>query len=643
VIVPNALPSSLASGPAAVTVVVPTPGTYAAAIVADAPEAYWKLDETSGSVMADGMGRHDGTYNGVTLGVPGVVTTGGPNLAASFPGTGASSGLARVPYSPKLNQATYSVEAWVRTPDSTARQVALSSVSVNSSSSPYQGRGYALEASAFSDALWYAAYGRNNQYVATVVSLGNVVPSQWTHLVMTFSPTVGQVFYYNGIRIPAGTGGYADFTRNSTADFLIGAELPGLGVESYFNGQVDEVAYYPTNLSQARVQAHYQAALYGSASGPLFTLQPESQAVAVGSSVTFTAKAEGSTPIYLQWLKNGAPLASQTNATLTLSSAYYTDAANYQLKATNSVNSATSQVAVLTVWPAPPDFANLTNGLVLHLKFDDNLLDASGRGNNGTNVGATTFVSGVLGNALNYSTDTTNSLYNYVTLGVRPDLQFGSTVDFTVSYWAKLPPGYVAGDLPFLCNDAQSLGNPGYTFAPGYGSGNWALSLGGVRIGDYQTINDGQWHHLVHVVQRTGNVSTYLDGVLSDVTYGGGQFNLDTGQPTNIGQDNTGAYPESGTADLDDLGVWRRALTEYEAESIYQVGTLGKSFDSYGPVTLTMRPAGSTIELIWAAGTLLQSQDVAAPPASWTPVPGATAPYFQVTPGPGTMFYRVKL
>ena len=54
----------------------------------------------------------------------------------------------------------------------------------------------------------------------------------------------------------------------------------------------------------------------------------------------------------------------------------------------NSVTSVTSLPAVLTVM-IPQSFANLTNGLVLHLPFDGNFNDTSGKGHNGAGVGAT--------------------------------------------------------------------------------------------------------------------------------------------------------------------------------------------------------------------------------------------------------------
>jgi hypothetical protein len=71
--------------------------------------AFWPLDEASGQTTAsDATGTgHDGTYAGaVTLGGPGAPKNG--NAAATFSG-----GDATVPYSADLNQATYSVEAWV--------------------------------------------------------------------------------------------------------------------------------------------------------------------------------------------------------------------------------------------------------------------------------------------------------------------------------------------------------------------------------------------------------------------------------------------------------------------------------------------------------------------------------------------------
>src|SRR5207249_4550198 len=109
--------------------------------------------------------------------------------------------------------------------------------------------------------------------------------------------------------------------------------------------------------------------------------------------------------------------------------------------------------------------------------------DSTGRGNNGTAHGAISFVAdGQLGQGLHYFTDTSAASSNYVSLGVRPDLQFSSNVNFSVAYWVRLPLNAEPGDLPFLCNAVYSTFSPGYTFAPSYKLGGWAWSLNATGI-----------------------------------------------------------------------------------------------------------------------------------------------------------------
>jgi hypothetical protein len=60
----------------------------------------------------------------------------------------------------------------------------------------------------------------------------------------------------------------------------------------------------------------------------------------------------------------------------------------------------------------------------------------------------------------------------------------------------------------------------------------------------------------------------------------------------------------------------------------------------YGPVVLTVQPAGTGFDLIWQAGTLMECGTVN---GTYLPVSGASAPYYHVTPTAGNKFYRVKL
>jgi uncharacterized repeat protein (TIGR01451 family) len=82
---------------------------------------------------------------------------------------------------------------------------------------------------------------------------------------------------------------------------------------------------------------------------PVFTLQPLSQVVQPGSTVTLSATASGSpTPTY-QWRKNNDDIAGATGASLTLTNVTQDDSGSYTVLADNFGGTTSSAVAVLTV------------------------------------------------------------------------------------------------------------------------------------------------------------------------------------------------------------------------------------------------------------------------------------------------------
>ena len=82
---------------------------------------------------------------------------------------------------------------------------------------------------------------------------------------------------------------------------------------------------------------------------PVINPQPTNITVNVGGTAVFTSGATGVPVPGLQWLKNNAVIANQTNSTLTIANAQGSDIASYLLVATNSAGSVTSTVARLTV------------------------------------------------------------------------------------------------------------------------------------------------------------------------------------------------------------------------------------------------------------------------------------------------------
>ena len=79
------------------------------------------------------------------------------------------------------------------------------------------------------------------------------------------------------------------------------------------------------------------------------TQQPASQTVTVGQSVTFMAQATGFPSPTYRWRKGGNDILNATNSSFTIASVTSADAASYDVVATNSVNSAPSAAATLTV------------------------------------------------------------------------------------------------------------------------------------------------------------------------------------------------------------------------------------------------------------------------------------------------------
>ena len=118
---------------------------------------------------------------------------------------------------------------------------------------------------------------------------------------------------------------------------------------------------------------------------PSITLQPASQTVAVGGSVTFTANAGGTPLPIFQWRKDGVAIVGATATALTLTNVQLIQAGAYSLLATNSAGTATTNSANLTVNPpavAPPAFTTQPSPQTLSpgdtVVFNSTASDATG-------------------------------------------------------------------------------------------------------------------------------------------------------------------------------------------------------------------------------------------------------------------------
>jgi hypothetical protein len=349
---------------------------------------------------------------------------------------------------------------------------------------------------------------------------------------------------------------------------------------------------------------------------PAITLQPQSLVVSTGATVNFSTAATGSEPLSFEWRFNGLPIAGATGASLALTNVQVGSAGAYTVVVANDGGSVTSLVANLTI-----STAALTEGLVVHLKFDGDYVDASSRGNHAFPSNAPTFEPGFVGQAIHTSSTRTNEPNNFVGLDYPADLQFGSAatgdaVNFSFSFWTKVIAQ--SDDKPFIANkDWDSGSNPGFVIAPLGGGMKWNFRDNQSARRDSPTvgpqIRDGGWHHVVVTFERTNVARTYIDGVVANAALiapdaGKAVGSVDTaslGLKMNIGQDGAGDYTDGNAAALemlmDDLGIWRRLITPQEVDAIYNAALASNDLAKatlYGPLAppfITFAPTNQMV------------------------------------------------
>jgi hypothetical protein len=215
--------------------------------MADAPRAYWRLGETSGTTAADETLTAAGVYEStVVLGVAGAIV-GNANTAVGFDskndrvsmGDPASGAL-------DFGAGDFSVETWIR-PTLAGGRVVLGkrgsgpgwSIAVSGTS----GHHGEVAATIADGAVTRLAYGPAKR----------VDDGTWHHIVLAVDRDTGMTVYVDGLsRATAGP-------ATGSVSNAVALEIGRVSNFSVYKGDVDEVSLYPSLLSSARVQAHYAA------------------------------------------------------------------------------------------------------------------------------------------------------------------------------------------------------------------------------------------------------------------------------------------------------------------------------------------------------------------------------------------------
>lgn len=274
-------------------------------------------------------------------------------------------------------------------------------------------------------------------------------------------------------------------------------------------------------------------------------------------------------------------------------------------------------------------FPSLDQGLLGYWPLDEDLIDGTNSGGNGTYndnlVGSPNFVAGKFGNGilLNHANN------QYVRIDgageTPPDYtQVGGSV--TISVWTSVSTfienwqGLVARGE----GTAWRIANRG-TGADGF----IAYAGGGPEPSGGPLVNDGLFHHIVAVSEKGFNARLYIDGVkvadsgttAPNITDNGNNDFITIGS-------NPNAITRSWNGTIDDVAIWARPLSDTEITGLFtSAQSLGEQLGLGVPallqVTDIVRATNGNINLTWSSKesteySVLYTTDLSLPIGRWS-------------------------
>jgi hypothetical protein len=253
---------------------------YPLTVLTDNPSAYWRLDETNGTIANDLLGGHDCFFTNVLLNVAGYSPADADTAAAfgifsssnSYAGELdlSGNGIAKLNFAqPPGSNAEFTVEAWVKGGAQTVNAGIIVKGNGNG------GEQFNLDTGSSAGSTQHGfrfsihdAGGTNYNAASTAAPDGS-----WHHLVGVCDQPQGVLrLYIDGLdnvdntNLPtvAGILATTNGAAPGSARVSIGAKTTGAGATGFANqfvGTIDEVALYRYALSASQVQAHYEAGL----------------------------------------------------------------------------------------------------------------------------------------------------------------------------------------------------------------------------------------------------------------------------------------------------------------------------------------------------------------------------------------------
>jgi hypothetical protein len=257
----------------------PPVGAYNAAVLADNPLVYYKLDDVTGSAMVDATSNHrNGVYVGDTAPTLGAspLINGDAGHAVTFDGNNTG----ETAYAAWMAQSTFSVEILFR-PDSLNGTRTLASRHDSETGSTWT-----LRTEARNLVFYLHGDGWESIVAPTPLEVGVA-----HHVVGTFDGTTMRLYVDAKLVASAPLSDTLDQTvarlriGSSAAGGFVSPTTGAAAVVESFVGALDEFAFYGTALSPTRITAHASAAGYlGARPIPAFTVSVNGLTVTVDAS-----------------------------------------------------------------------------------------------------------------------------------------------------------------------------------------------------------------------------------------------------------------------------------------------------------------------------------------------------------------------
>jgi Concanavalin A-like lectin/glucanases superfamily len=367
-----------------IAVVSPPLAPYPAAVLADHPVSYWRLNETpnngagnNGLVANDYRGGSSSVYsNGLVAQAGysqslsnqfGYYPATEPALTSAkfgwYPASGATSnyvaGIPNIDFSAPTNTSGhFSIEAWA---NGDAQQ---DGVSINAAGIVAQGgwaaEQFTLDTGGTTPTNYYYRFTTRDSgnQIRTAGNRTNAPDGNWHHLVGVLDQANSNLcLYVDGVKVATTACSPSNGVVSTSVPVSIGCRMNSAGVYAQqFFGSINDVALYNYALSPEQVAAHYVAAGIPPRFSPA---PPGSVAVDEHGTLSIPAAVLGTAPLSCCWSNVSAVpptlVAGQTNATLVISNVSYSgfNNAQFQLTVTNRYGRANAAILVTVNAGAP--------------------------------------------------------------------------------------------------------------------------------------------------------------------------------------------------------------------------------------------------------------------------------------------------